>query len=107
MLPFVPWWLHRTVLQGCYRIIECNALVDSHSREPLPRPVPGRFMYLLFTSGSTDEPKGVLLSQRAVTLVIWEFKKVTAIDGSSVSLQTTPFTFDIHVRVRAVPVPPY
>ena len=85
------------VLKGCYRIIECNALVDSRSHEPLPQPVPGRFIYALFTSGSTGKPKGVLLSQRAVMSVIREFEKVTAIDDSSVSLQTTPFTFDIHV----------
>ena len=78
-------------------IVECNAQLDAKSHDPIPPPLPGRFIYALFTSGSTGKPKGVLLSHRAVLTIVRHFKQTMGIDSLSVALQTTPFTFDIHV----------
>ena len=54
-------------------------------------------IYLMYTSGSTGQPKGVLLPHRGVLNTILWLKNLFVRDGDNRFLQNTPFTFDISV----------
>ncbi|KAJ3140413.1 hypothetical protein HK100_009844 [Physocladia obscura] len=50
--------------------------------------------YVLFTSGSSGEPKGVVVSHKAVIAAITELIKIYKINSSSRLLQMANYTFD-------------
>ncbi|TDO97047.1 polyketide synthase [Flavobacterium sp. 245] len=51
--------------------------------------------YILYTSGSTGEPKGVCMGQGAlINLINWQNKKSTSTNGTR-TLQFAPLTFDV------------
>ncbi len=60
--------------------------------------------YVLFTSGSTGEPKGVAVSQGALAQHLNWFVEAYAVTPSDVVLQKTPFTFDASVWEFWVPL---
>ncbi|MFD7522058.1 amino acid adenylation domain-containing protein [Paenibacillus chitinolyticus] len=61
-------------------------LHDSHS-----------LVYVLYTSGSTGQPKGVMIEHHAVVNRIGWMQKQYGLDASAVILQKTPITFDVSV----------
>lgn len=54
--------------------------------------------YVVFTSGSTGEPKGVVVSAAALAHFVTAARSVYAIDSSHRVLQFAPFTFDASVE---------
>lgn len=63
----------------------------------LTPPSPGNMAYVLYTSGSTGEPKGVVIEQRAIVNRLLWMASHYGIDDSDRILQKTPATFDVSV----------
>ena len=56
---------------------------------------PGQLAYVMFTSGSTGQPKGVEISHRSLVNCLLHFKESFEIGGSDVWLAITTLSFDI------------
>ncbi|RWR32250.1 amino acid adenylation domain-containing protein [Sinirhodobacter populi] len=58
---------------------------------------PGNLAYILFTSGSTGEPKGVMIEHRAIVNRLLWMRDHYGIGAADRILQKTPTTFDVSV----------
>jgi yersiniabactin nonribosomal peptide synthetase len=68
--------------------------------DPLPAPLPGSdrdIAYLLFTSGSTGEPKGVEVAHRAAMATIEDLVDRFGLDASDRTLALSALEFDLSV----------
>ncbi|MET8152471.1 amino acid adenylation domain-containing protein [Actinoplanes sp. NPDC005259] len=74
---------------------ELLAEPDPEQAVPLPRIGAEDIAYVLFTSGSTGEPKGVAMPHRALTnLIEWQHRRPTGGAGRH-TLQFAPLSFDV------------
>jgi amino acid adenylation domain-containing protein len=72
--------------------------IEGLSAEPLRSGVTAQNLaYVLFTSGSTGAPKGVMISHRAICNHMLWMKSQWPLDGSDAVLQKTPVSFDASV----------
>ncbi|MEZ4236224.1 MAG: amino acid adenylation domain-containing protein [Myxococcota bacterium] len=58
---------------------------------------PDQLCYVLYTSGSTGQPKGVLVAQRAIANRVAAMQAAHPLDPSDVVLHKTPASFDVSV----------
>ncbi len=74
---------------------EVRELLETPERQVLPAIDPEGAAYVLFTSGSTGEPKGVTMPHRAlVNLITWQNRQPSGAVGGS-TLQFAPLSFDV------------
>lgn len=63
----------------------------------LPQPAPDDLAYVLFTSGSTGAPKGVMIEHRAIVNRLLWMRETYGFSARDRILQKTPTTFDVSV----------
>lgn len=74
---------------------EVRELLETPVKGPLPAIDPDSTAYVLFTSGSTGEPKGVTMPHRALAnLIAWQNRQPSGAVGGS-TLQFAPLSFDV------------
>ena len=83
-----------------FRVISTTAevrglLMQAPATTTLPAIDPDSAAYVLFTSGSTGEPKGVTMPHRALAnLITWQNRQPSGAVGGS-TLQFAPLSFDV------------
>ena len=70
----------------------------------LPSATPLDPAYVLYTSGSTGDPKGVVVSHRAIVNRLQWMKAHYQLDESARFLQKTPYTFDVSLWELFLPM---
>ncbi len=82
--------------------------IDSDEPSPAQRPIEGAGpddpAYVLYTSGSTGIPKGVVITHRAICNKLFGMTDALGIDETDRILHKTPFTFDVSVWEVFVPL---
>jgi amino acid adenylation domain-containing protein len=74
-----------------------DALLAEPAEAPLPAALPQHLAYVLYTSGSTGAPKGVLVEQRSVVGFVEHIAGAYGIDERSRVLAMAPLGFDVSV----------
>ncbi|MDX3137127.1 amino acid adenylation domain-containing protein, partial [Streptomyces europaeiscabiei] len=64
----------------------------------LRQPAPGLSMAVLYTSGTTGTPKGVVLTRRNVAAMLDAVQQLFGLDESDVVLHKAPLTFDASIE---------
>ncbi len=78
-------------------VLEEISATDSQNENPGVRCGPGNLAYVLFTSGSTGMPKGVMIHQRGMINHLWANIEALDMTASDVMAQTASQCFDISV----------
>ncbi|MDP3073076.1 MAG: amino acid adenylation domain-containing protein [Opitutaceae bacterium] len=86
--------------------LEFAVVSDLVAPEPLPPAAPGgaQLAYILFTSGSTGEPKGVEIEHRAAVNLVVAARDLLGFGPSDRYLATSTIGFDISVAELFVPL---
>ncbi|MGP1676234.1 MAG: amino acid adenylation domain-containing protein [Burkholderiales bacterium] len=92
-------WLGKlTAAGGVIDLDADHAAWETLDADDLPGPGDGDSLaYMLYTSGSTGQPKGVMVGHRALANRLHWMQAAYPIDGGDVVLQKTPYTFDVSV----------
>ncbi|UPG73652.1 amino acid adenylation domain-containing protein [Roseomonas gilardii subsp. gilardii] len=87
---------HAGTLEGLACLPPESWRLDSEATLP-SGPEPGDLAYLLYTSGSTGEPKGVMVEHRAIVNRLEWMRRHYGFGPGDRILQKTPMTFDVSV----------
>ncbi len=77
--------------------VDALPISPSAARMDAPAPAAGQLAYLLFTSGSTGQPKGVAVMHGGLGHHMAWFNRAYGFGPRDVVLQKTPYTFDASV----------
>ncbi|MCP5051831.1 MAG: amino acid adenylation domain-containing protein, partial [bacterium] len=76
---------------------ECIAGHTGNREDPLPEINPGNLAYVIFTSGTTGKPKGILLQHNGLYNLILASNRFFGVHEESRVLQFASFGFDVSV----------
>ncbi|TYP74350.1 non-ribosomal peptide synthetase [Aquimarina intermedia] len=79
-------------------------LTDYTTEIKLPKVAPDHLAYVIFTSGTTGNPKGVLIEHHSLTNCVLTAKEVLTLDASLKMLGVTSATFDISLTEFFLPL---
>ncbi|WP_375771706.1 amino acid adenylation domain-containing protein [Archangium gephyra] len=79
------------------RVLSLEGRETRSSEAPPRRDSPGSLAYVLFTSGSTGVPKGVMIDQRGMLNHILGMQQALGLGSEDVIAQTAALSFDISV----------
>ncbi|WP_437681742.1 amino acid adenylation domain-containing protein [Sorangium sp. So ce131] len=83
---------------------ERPAIAREPSADPPPRATPAHLAYVLYTSGSTGEPKGVMIPHGALTSFLWSMAREFRLTERDSLLAVAAVTFDISVMDIYLPL---
>src|SRR6185295_5608279 len=87
----------------CLDAIEDDSQAPPHGSTALPLD-PGNLAYVMYTSGSTGQPKGVMVSHGSLTnYLLWAMESYRAEEGSGAPVHTS-LGFDLTVTSLLVPL---
>ncbi len=85
--------------------LDVRQLFDTQAQPQVIRPAkPQDPAYVLYTSGSTGDPKGVVVSHRAIVNRLLWMKAQYQLDHNARFLQKTPYTFDVSLWELFLPM---
>ena len=85
--------------------LEAEVSYASYERENIGLDIlPHHLAYVLYTSGSTGQPKGVMLTHGGLANRLQWMKEAYRMDEQEVILQKTPYTFDVSVWELFLPL---
>jgi amino acid adenylation domain-containing protein len=80
-------------------------IAQSPTNDPSPQTAPDHLAYVLYTSGSTGQPKGVLVEHRGISNLVKTHEDLFLVGPGDRVLQFSSFTFDISVGDYAMALP--
>ncbi|MBL7923172.1 MAG: amino acid adenylation domain-containing protein [Bacteroidia bacterium] len=91
--------LGKRLPSGNYKIVDIQALSGNANRNNPGLDIPEtQAAYVLFTSGSTGQPKGVQMPHEALlNLIDWQIRQ-TEVHDEGRTLQFAPVSFDVHFQ---------
>lgn len=81
---------------GSRQVLTRDDIAD-RADQPLPHLRPSDAAYVMYTSGSTGQPKGVVTTHRAIVNRLLWMQEACALTPTERVLQKTPFGFDVSV----------
>ncbi|MBN1944640.1 MAG: amino acid adenylation domain-containing protein [Bradymonadales bacterium] len=87
-----------SALLGIHRVVLCDGPATGLKLENLPRVSPHDLAYVMFTSGTTGSPKGVMVSHRAVSLFHDWVHEAFGINPEDRFIQTSSLGFGGSIR---------
>lgn len=83
--------------QGLKIILTANMFERESITNPLIHMSANNLIYIMYTSGTTGEPKGVLVEHRNVYNTLYSLQKKYPLDREDVFLWKTSYTFDVSI----------
>jgi|GEM_PF-1005086 len=90
-------WLEQVDYAGATLLLEDAASYAADGANLLPASGSGDLAYILYTSGTTGHPKGVMIEHHSVINRLHWMQKAYPLTDGDVILQKTPVTFDVSV----------
>ncbi|MBC6492040.1 non-ribosomal peptide synthetase [Flavihumibacter stibioxidans] len=66
--------------------------------------LPGNLAYIMYTSGSTGQPKGVMIEHASVVNFLWSMRLKPGMHKEDILLSVTPISFDIAALELFLPI---